>query len=532
MTQYDVACTVPERLSRVALKRELYAGDPYYRDAWDDLRAMRGVGPDTLDVLHRATPLVLRPDALAARGGTALLAAARAAGFVPVAWETFAFDRHTTRELWRYQLNIATRERIDVMDMVMPKGKSLYVLLRDERPSAVPASTRLSTLKGPSRPEDREPHHLRYLAGPAQASVLTYVHVSDEPADLVRELGIFFDRPQRRELITALDGTADVTDEVLAALRDVEAGADAADLLFEPALARLSGRLGGRADTAELATLLRRIGSGDSRDWQAVLALADHLGIELPHWDRVAIAAELSARHLDADPVIPDVGRSSWQHTQQQHEKSGETMAEDRVTVERLAEAKMLPAEALRRFGLSDGDEGVRFAYTAPDGTAGRTRLRTGMRGAGGSSWLPGDESDVVAYSTRQAIGFAETAGYQIVVEGESDCWTAWHHGIPAVGIPGSGHWDALSAEHLPVAEVFVQVEADSAQTYPGGVDRYVASVVARIRELGFTGDVHELRLGGGFSDLSELYQSDPSVFPAAVARALDGSRAGAGTEA
>ncbi|WP_217559018.1 hypothetical protein [Streptomyces sp. GbtcB6] len=201
-------------------------------------------------------------------------------------------------------------------------------------------------------------------------------------------------------------------------------------------------------------------------------------------------------------------------------------MTHPRVTVARLAEAKHLPADALRRFGLSDSAEGVRFRYVSPSGAAGRTRLRTGVRGAGGSSWLPGDDAPVVAYSTPEGLGYATTAGYQIVVEGESDCWTAWHHGLPAVGIPGADHWDALTLAHLPVAEIFVQVEADSAQTFPGGVAEYVAAVVGRIRGVGFTGAVHELVLGPDVSDLSELYQRAPGEFTAGVGRALDRSRA------
>ncbi|MGK4579918.1 hypothetical protein [Kitasatospora sp. HPMI-4] len=203
-------------------------------------------------------------------------------------------------------------------------------------------------------------------------------------------------------------------------------------------------------------------------------------------------------------------------------------MEQDRVTVARLAEAKRLPVEALRRFGLGDSDEGVRFTYASPAGLPGRTRLRTGMRGAGGSSWMPGDTSPVVAYSTAEGLGYARSAGYQIVVEGESDCWTAWQHGVPAVGIPGSDHWDALTLEHLPVAEVFVQVEAESAQTYPGGVAEYVSAVVRRVRDVGFDGPVHQLELGGGISDLSDLYQSAPEEFVAALRRALDRSRGAA----
>lgn len=305
-------CQVPDWLTRVERKREIYAGDPYYRDAWDDVSDVLGTGPAVAECLHAIAPLVLRPDAVAVRGGVGLLTAVREAGFVPVAWSTFRFDRHTTREVWRYQLNIATRERIDVMDLIMPAGESLYVLLRDTRNSGIPATTRLSGMKGPSRPEDREAYHLRRIAGAAQASVLTYVHVSDEPADIVRELGIFFDRPERTRLLGALDARQDVTDQVLAALTEIECRSEASDLSWESALDRLGRLLTDRPDGVEVSALLQQVRSGRSRDWRSLLDGAERLGLEWWHWDRVAVAAELSARHLEAEPVIPDVGRSAW----------------------------------------------------------------------------------------------------------------------------------------------------------------------------------------------------------------------------
>ena len=41
-----------------------------------------------------------------------------------------------------------------------------------------------------------------------------------------------------------------------------------------------------------------------------------------------------------------------------------------------------------------------------------------------------------------------------MLVEGESDCHTLWHHRIPAVGLPGAGNWredrDAPRLHQLP----------------------------------------------------------------------------------
>ncbi|MYQ84383.1 MULTISPECIES: nucleoside-diphosphate kinase [unclassified Streptomyces] len=312
MDQSERACVVPEWLSREGRKRETFAVDPYYRDAWDDLADLFGTERTVADQLHRVAPMVLKPDAVAVRGGARLLAAVRAAGFVPVAWRKLRFDRHVSRELWRYQLNVATRERIDLMDMIMPIGEALYILLRDTTESEIPATARLSHMKGPTRPEDRKAHHLRRIAGAAQASALTYIHVADEPADILRELGVFFERSERKRLLAALDSRRDVTQQVLAALTEVEVCTEASDLSWKRALDRLDAQLSSHPDGAELALLLQQVRSGRSKDWQSLLALADRLGMRWSRWDRISVAAQLGARHLAAEPVIPDVSRSAW----------------------------------------------------------------------------------------------------------------------------------------------------------------------------------------------------------------------------
>lgn len=205
----------------------------------------------------------------------------------------------------------------------------------------------------------------------------------------------------------------------------------------------------------------------------------------------------------------------------------------ERVTVARLAEAKGLPVEALRGFGLADCGVGVMFRYLAPSGERGRTRLRTALRGVAGSSWLPGDDAPIVAYSSPAALRLAQAEGFQIVVEGESDCWTAWHCALPAVGIPGAANWDVLTPAHLPVREVFIQVEPENPMTFPDGVQAYVASVAGRIRDIGFAGHIRQLRFGGGASDLSEVYQRNPAHFTSQVRAALQHARcASAGQDA
>ena len=61
-------------------------------------------------------------------------------------------------------------------------------------------------------------------------------------------------------------------------------------------------------------------------------------------------------------------------------------------------------------------------------------------------------------------LGDAEAAGYVVLVEGESDCHTLWHYGIPALGIPGANTWrDEWARQYLDqIPVVYAVVEPDT----------------------------------------------------------------------
>ena len=198
------------------------------------------------------------------------------------------------------------------------------------------------------------------------------------------------------------------------------------------------------------------------------------------------------------------------------------------VTVEKLADAKRIPADVLRSFGLADVPEGVRFEYRTADGAPARPRLRTAMRGADGSVWSPESSLPISVYTAPPNVQPAIDPDSLIIVEGESDCWSAWLHGVAALGIPGPTQFDKLELKHVaPFRAVYLSREpapADS-RTYANGVESYLRNLQARLKEIGYAGEVFELTMPDGLFDLSELHQYDPEKFLPRLAQAKQAAR-------
>ncbi len=187
-----------------------------------------------------------------------------------------------------------------------------------------------------------------------------------------------------------------------------------------------------------------------------------------------------------------------------------------KLTVKQLAKHKGLPPTFLNDLGVDQQNGRVLIPYRFPDGSpAPRHRLRSALRAKDGSRWS-GSETDgrIVPYGLDR-LADARTAGYVVVVEGESDCWTLWHHKLPALGLPGAKMAKVLAADHLKgIGRVFILHESDEAG------ESFVAGVSDRLRQIGFKGEVLEVSLNGA-KDPNELHKQNPTKFKAAFKSAL-----------
>ena len=180
-------------------------------------------------------------------------------------------------------------------------------------------------------------------------------------------------------------------------------------------------------------------------------------------------------------------------------------------TLEAYAGAKKLPVEFLRELGLSTvnymGTKAVRMPYLTEDGQEGAVRLRIALNKTEGGDhrfrWRRGSKPTLYGLWRLQR---AREVGYVVLVEGESDCHTLWHHGLEAVGVPGASNW---KGEWAPLLEgirmVYAVIEPDV-----GGE--------ALKEKLAVSPALHDrLRLvelrEAGAKDVSELHLSDPERF-------------------
>lgn len=127
------------------------------------------------------------------------------------------------------------------------------------------------------------------------------------------------------------------------------------------------------------------------------------------------------------------------------------------LTLAALADAKRLPVDFLKALGITDfkyqGRPFVKIPYYGVDGGEIAMRHRLALSGGERFKWHKG--SKPAPYGLHRL----PKSGRLLVVEGESDCWTCWHHGIPALGAPGKSNWPEAWREHLAGLDVVVWCE-------------------------------------------------------------------------
>ena len=194
----DGVVQVPLFCTRNQKKRDLYAIDPYFREGYES--AFEIFGDQLKNIALQSSAIVFKPDAIVNRKILETIKFLVKKEFTPIAYKTFTYNRHSIREDWRYQYNVATRNRIRAVDYLLQTSPSLVVFFKKKPKIYNNACEEMTKLKGHSNPKYRKIDDIRYQLKSIN-SLLNYIHTCDEPADLFRSLGLYFDDIERIDLL-------------------------------------------------------------------------------------------------------------------------------------------------------------------------------------------------------------------------------------------------------------------------------------------------------------------------------------------
>jgi hypothetical protein len=268
-------------------KAELYRRDVSFREGVRD--ASRIWGARWLDVLHSSTLILVKPDGLVAGVTPTVCDFLKREGFILLGASFASLADQVWRTMWRFQLTAASTDRFLVNDLLY-QYPSLILALRDSRAAQVPAAVRLAQLKGTPDLSRQAPDTIRALIRQPHR-LLTYVHVPDEPADVLRELAIVAMGGKRIQLLRAWRRETMSSSDGAALTEALGTGAAPRSFALSSALERLRSHLAERSVTGDVGERLQQaltaVASGARIDWQSFLDLLEDGGVALDPWDLV-----------------------------------------------------------------------------------------------------------------------------------------------------------------------------------------------------------------------------------------------------
>jgi hypothetical protein len=120
-----------------------------------------------------------------------------------------------------------------------------------------------------------------------------------------------------------------------------------------------------------------------------------------------------------------------------------------------------------------------------------------------------------VAYGLER-LEAARKAGYLILVEGESDCWTLWYHQFPALGLPGADMASKLEETYLAgIDKLYILREPGAAGA------KFVRDIAQRLASWKWSGTASVVSLAGA-KDPNDLHKRDHKQFKITFQQALD----------
>ncbi|AOY74710.1 DUF927 domain-containing protein [Clostridium formicaceticum] len=174
--------------------------------------------------------------------------------------------------------------------------------------------------------------------------------------------------------------------------------------------------------------------------------------------------------------------------------------------VEDYCKEKRLPEDFIRSLGIRDGKTGITIPYKDEAGKILSNRQRYHRDSPTRFSWARGSKINLYGLWQIEKI---KSIGRVILVEGESDCHTLWHHGIEEIlGVPGATTFHGDWVEMLEGLDVYIHHEGDM------GGDTFFNKISKTLKERNFKARIYKIQCSSlGVKDPSDLHIKDPNTF-------------------
>lgn len=179
-----------DRLSNNKNKENLFKEDQYFN--YSLKIANKVLNSEKNDVLSNYALLLIKPESFMFNKIDEILNLLIANEFQIIYYNIKQLTWLQCLELWKYQWPAASIERVFLSQTLMSYSESMVLILKNSKYNKSFLSTYLSSLKGSANETERKSNNFRSVLKPINR-MLNYIHTSDEPADMIRELGILFD---------------------------------------------------------------------------------------------------------------------------------------------------------------------------------------------------------------------------------------------------------------------------------------------------------------------------------------------------
>lgn len=309
----DAVCS--RKLSAVDIKNSVFVDDSNFRQSWVD--AWAELGERAFSRLQSTAMIIIKPEAFAGARGSRILDFVVSHGFQPVDWYWVQLSRIAINSVWQYQWNVATNDRLDLAKHLYCMDRALVVVLHDvQHEDRYPSAVRLRQLKGAAQVEKRRPEDMRSIIDSPNRT-MSLVHASDEPIDIVRELGIVCEKEARRSLYRAM--ATDCYGEKCSVDKDHR---EVREIIRQEDLAKGNYDLSGNSTRAKISPATQRfieqslVMSGEVNGEPNIDSVLDYLRIHEPlldAWERIIILSSFVTHDVAGRECLIDFdGVDHW----------------------------------------------------------------------------------------------------------------------------------------------------------------------------------------------------------------------------